>query len=151
MGCRKVERKITIEEKVLYKEDYQVRMLKANDLEGILKMGGRGVNESSYYDYDVSGKISMKAMFERSKIKADDIKIFLRDLKIAVKEVETFLLNIHCILLKPEYIFYEEGRFFLLSIGKTGYVGRISCADRVFCKTGGLSGGRMYQYGVPAP
>ena len=75
-------------------------------------MGGRGVNESSYYDYDVSGKISMKAMFERSKIKADDIKIFLRDLKIAVKEVETFLLNIHCILLKPEYIFYEEGRFF---------------------------------------
>lgn len=107
-----MERKITIEEKVLYKEDYQVRMLKANDLEGILKMGGRGVNESSYYDYDVSGKISMKAMFERSKIKADDIKIFLRDLKIAVKEVETFLLNIHCILLKPEYIFYEEGRFF---------------------------------------
>ena len=97
-----MERKITIEEKVLYKEDYQVRMLKANDLEGILKMGGRGVNESSYYDYDVSGKISMKAMFERSKIKADDIKIFLRDLKIAVKEVETFLLNIHCILLKPE-------------------------------------------------
>lgn len=107
-----MERKITIEEKVLYKEDYQVRMLKANDLEGILKMGGRGINESSYYDYDVSGKISMRAMFERSKIKSEDIKIFLRDLKIAVKEVETFLLNIHCILLKPEYIFYEEGRFY---------------------------------------
>lgn len=107
-----MERKITIEEKVLYKEDYQVRMLKANDLEGILKMGGRGINESSYYDYDVSGKISMKAMFERSKIKSEDIKMFLRDLKIAVKEVETFLLNIHCILLKPEYIFYEDGRFY---------------------------------------
>ncbi len=107
-----MERKITIEEKVLYKEDYQVRMLKANDLEGILKMGGRGVNESSYYDYDVSGKISMKAMFERSKIRAEDIKMFLQNLKMAVKEVETFLLNMHCILLKPEYIFYEEGRFF---------------------------------------
>ncbi len=107
-----MERKITIEEKGLYKEDYQVRMLKANDLEGILKMGGRGINETSYYDYDVSGKISMKAMFERSKISAEDIKMFLQNLKMAVKEVETFLLNIHCILLKPEYIFYEEGRFF---------------------------------------
>ena len=107
-----MERKITIEEEIFYKEDYQIRMLKANNLNGILKMGGRGVNQNSYYDYDVSGKISMKAMFERSKINAEDIKMFLRDLKNVVKEVETFLLNIHCILLKPEYIFYEEGKYF---------------------------------------
>lgn len=107
-----MERKITIEEDIFYKEDYQIRMLKANNLNGILKMGGRGVNESSYYDYDVSGKISMKAMFERSKMNAKDIKTFLRDLRNAVKEVEIFLLNIHCILLKPEYIFYEDGKYF---------------------------------------
>jgi hypothetical protein len=107
-----MERKITIEEKTFYKEDYQIRMLKANNPEGLLKMGGRGMNNSSYYDYDVSGKISMKAMFERSKISSEDIKMFLQDLKITVKEVETFLLNIHCILLDPEYIFYEEGRYF---------------------------------------
>lgn len=107
-----MERKITIEEEVFYKEDYQIRMLKANNLNGVLKMGGRGMNESSYYDYDVSGKISMKAMFARSKISAEDIKLFLRDLINVVREVETFLLNIHCILLKPEYIFYEEGNFF---------------------------------------
>lgn len=107
-----MERKITIEEKVFYKEDYQVRMLKANNVNGILKMGGRGINENSYYDYDVSGKISMKAMFSRSKINAEDIKMFLRDLKNVVREVETFLLNIHCVLLKPEYIFYEGGKYF---------------------------------------
>lgn len=107
-----MERKITIEEGVFYKEDYQIRMLKANDLNGILKMGGRGINESSYYDYDVSGKISMKAMFERSKINSQDIRMFLRDLKNVIREVETFLLNTHCLLLKPEYIFYEEGKYF---------------------------------------
>lgn len=107
-----MERKITIEEKVFYREDYQMRMLKANNLEGLLKTGGRGMNESSYYDYDVSGKISMKAMYERSKISAQDIKIFLRDMRMVVKEVETFLLNIHCILLSPEYIFYENDRYF---------------------------------------
>ncbi len=107
-----MERKITIEEESFYKEDYQVRMLKANNLNGILKMGGRGINEKSYYDYDVSGKLSMRAMFERSKINAEDIKTFLKDFRSALKEVETFLLNIHCILLKPEYIFYEEGKYF---------------------------------------
>ena len=88
---RRLKRKITIEEKTFYKEDYQIRMLKANNPEGLLKMGGRGMNNSSYYDYDVSGKISMKAMFERSKISSEDIKMFLQDLKITVKEVETIL------------------------------------------------------------
>ncbi len=107
-----MERKITIEEKVFYREDYQMRMLKANNLEGLLKTGGRGMNESSYYDYDVSGKISMKAMYERSKISSQDIKMFLRDMRMVVREVETYLLNIHCILLNPEYIFYENDRYF---------------------------------------
>lgn len=54
-----MERKITIEEHVLYKEDYQMKMLKANSPEGFLHVGGRGVNGSSYYDYDVSGKRDM--------------------------------------------------------------------------------------------
>ncbi len=107
-----MERKITIEEKISYREDYQMRMLKANHLDGILNMGGRGVNGNSCYDYDVSGKMSMRAMYERSKISAEDIKIFLRDFKMAVKEVEIFLLNINCILLKPEYIFYEDEKYY---------------------------------------
>ena len=44
-----MERKITIEEHELYKEDYQMKMLKANSLEGLLKVAGRGINGSSYY------------------------------------------------------------------------------------------------------
>mgnify|MGYP000106712171 CR=1 FL=1 len=107
-----MERKITIEEHDLYQEDYQIRMLKANSLDGIFKVGARGMNGSSYYDYDVSGKVSMKAMYERSKISGEDLKLFLTQFKAVIKEVEAYLLNIHCILLKPEYIFYEESRFF---------------------------------------
>ena len=107
-----MERKITIEEHTLYQEDYQIRMLKASSLDGILKVGARGMNGSSYYDYDVSGKVSMKAMYERSKISGEDLKLFLTQFKAVIKEVEAYLLNIHCILLKPEYIFYEESRFF---------------------------------------
>lgn len=107
-----MERKITIEEDTVYTEDYQMRMLKANTLETILKVAGRGMHEKSCYDYDVSGKVSVKAMFERGKISGDDIKTFLVQFRAALREVETYLLDIHCILLKPEYIFYEEGRFF---------------------------------------
>ena len=63
-----MERKITIEEHVLYKEDYQMKMLKANSPEGFLHVGGRGVNGSSYYDYDVSGKVSWTMLNSRSLI-----------------------------------------------------------------------------------
>ena len=78
-----MERKITIEEHVLYKEDYQMKMLKANSPEGFLHVGGRGVNGS-----------------------------FMEQLGNVLKEAERYLLDIHCILMDPEYIFYEEGRYY---------------------------------------
>ena len=107
-----MERKITIEEHVLYKEDYQMKMLKANSPEGFLKVAGRGMNGSSYYDYDVSGKISMQAMYTRAKLKAEDLRRFMSQLGDVLKETEKYLLDIHCILLDPEYIFYEDERFY---------------------------------------
>lgn len=107
-----MERRITIEEDCLYKDDYQIRMLQANHLEGLLPVRGRGMNGRSFYDYDVSGKISVKAMFERSEINSKDIKIFLFRLKEVIKTVEEYLLDKDCILLDPEYIFYEEENYY---------------------------------------
>ena len=52
-----MERKITIEEHVLYKEDYQMKMLKANSPEGFLHVGGRGVNGSSYYEMCIRDRL----------------------------------------------------------------------------------------------
>ena len=107
-----MERKMTIEEQTIYQEDYQMRMLAANDIPGLLCVSGRGVNGSSYYDYNVSGKISMKAMFEKNTITGDDLQRFLGELEKVIEEVKKYLLNIHCILLKPEYIYYEEGTYY---------------------------------------
>lgn len=107
-----MERRITIEESVLYKEDYQMRMISQNQIEGILPVKGRGMDGRSFYDYDVSGKISIKAMYERSKINSKDIKIFLSQIKNTIDSVEKYLLNKHCILLKPEYIFFEDEKYY---------------------------------------
>lgn len=107
-----MERKITIEEPQMYREDYQMKMLYMNEIDGILPVKGRGVDKNSYYDYSVSGKVSMKAMYERNQISGEDLKLFLRQLVAVMRETEKYLLNIHCILLEPEYIFYEEGKFY---------------------------------------
>ena len=107
-----MERKITIEEASIYREDYQMKMLMTNEIEGILSVKGRGIDGASYYDYNVSGKVSMQAMYEKNKISGEELKIFLRQLLAVIGETEKYLLNIHCILMRPEYIFYEDGKYY---------------------------------------
>lgn len=107
-----MERKITIEEAQSYREDYQMKMLYMNDISGILPVKGRGIDGSSFYDYNVSGKVSMQAMYERNKLSGSDLKLFLRQLLNVMREIEKYLLNIHCILLEPEYIFCKDEKFY---------------------------------------
>ncbi|RGU90454.1 hypothetical protein DWW31_16750 [Clostridium sp. AF15-17LB] len=107
-----MERKISIESEGIYREDYQIRMLKANAVPGFLKIQGQGVDGMTRYDYEVSGKVSMKAMYERAKLNSRDLELFLHQLLAIIKETEKYLLNIHCILLEPEYIFYEDETFY---------------------------------------
>ena len=54
----------------------------------------------------------MQAMYTRAKLKAEDIRQFMYQFGNVLKETGKYLLDIHCILLEPEYIFYEEGQFF---------------------------------------
>ena len=107
-----MERKITIEESVPYTEDYQNKMLEENQVEGLLEMHGRGMDDKSCYDYDVSGKVSMKALYEKHTMSGEEIKILLKSILRVVKEVERYLLNVNCILMDPEYIFYTEEKYY---------------------------------------
>lgn len=107
-----MERKITIEEDKIYQEDYQMRMLQANQIEGLLTVKGRGMDGKSCYDYEVSGKMSVKSLYEKNEMSAEDIKNFLKRLMSVLEETENYLLDIHCILLDPEYIYYEAGQYY---------------------------------------
>lgn len=107
-----MERKITIEEEEIYQEDYQMRMLQANHIEGFLTVKGRGADGKSYYDYDVSGKTSVKALYEKNEMNGEDIRRFLQRLVFVLGETRKYLLDIHHILLNPEYIYYEEGEYY---------------------------------------
>ena len=75
-----MERKITIEESVPYTEDYQNKMLEENQVEGLLEMHGRGMDDKSCYDYDVSGKVSMRALYEKHTMSGEEIKILLKSI-----------------------------------------------------------------------
>lgn len=96
----------------IYEPDYQIHMLEANHIPGVLAVTGKGVNSSSRYCYDISGKISIKAMYEKSTIKEKDVRLFIEQFAAVIKELQNYLLNVNRILLEPEYIYYAQERFY---------------------------------------
>lgn len=107
-----MERKITIEEEGSYEGDYQMAMLKANSMKYLLPIGSRWIDESSYFDYDVTGKVSMQAIYEKNLLTGEELMAFLEQLLLVRKEIEKYLLKEDCLLLKPEYIFFEENQYY---------------------------------------
>lgn len=103
---------LILEEDVLYQEDYQMRMLQENHVEGLLNLRGRGADEKSLYHYDISRKVSMNVMYEKTKIRHEELEEFLRQLIQTMSAVRSYLLDVNCILLDPEYIFCEKGQFY---------------------------------------
>lgn len=94
------------------KEDYQIIMLKENDIPGILNMDVRYMDNQSQYYYDISGKTSFKMIYEKVNLTADDMKRLVNDLLHTIQVLKKYMLDGRCILLDPEYIFCEQEKYF---------------------------------------
>ncbi len=93
------------------KEDYQILMLKENEIPGIINMDVRYVDNQSQYYYDISGKTSVKIYHEKVNITEDAMKQLVNDLLKTIQTLKKYMLSGECLLLDPEYIFYGEGRY----------------------------------------
>ncbi|MDO4452171.1 MAG: DUF6382 domain-containing protein [Lachnospiraceae bacterium] len=123
-----------LERPEFYEEDYQMRMLQENKIEGLLQVSGQGINGKSQYSYEISGKVSMKSIYEKMVIEKDELASFLRQFLNLLSQIENYLLNVNCILLEPEYIFYEEGKYFFcyLPIEEEQFCYRFHCLTEYF-------------------
>lgn len=93
-------------------EDYQLAMLRENEIPGVLKMSVRYVDGNSQYYYDISGKSSFKVMYELADLKYEDIRRLIEALLQVIKELQKYMLSESCIMLEPEYIFYDKESYF---------------------------------------
>lgn len=94
------------------KEDYQIYMLKENDIPGLLKTDIRYVDSVSQYYYDISGKVSLKAAHEKIKLDYKEMKALIYALLKTIKTIRKYMLEGNCILLDPEYIYCEKESFY---------------------------------------
>lgn len=93
-------------------EDYQIVMLKENEIPGILKMDVRYIDNQSQYYYDVSGKTSLKTLYERVHLSLHNMERLVNDLLQTIQNVQKYMLDGKCILLDPEYIFCEGETYY---------------------------------------
>lgn len=103
---------LQVEVPVFYQEDYQIAMLQANKLTGILPMTSKGIDGLSYYSYDVSGMESMKTRFEKTKMEKQDMENFVVRLIDVIQNLKNYMLDGDRLLLAPEHIFCRKDKFY---------------------------------------
>ena len=67
-------------------EDYQIYMLKENTIPGLLKTDIRYVDNISQYYYDISGKVSLKAIHEKANLSYEEMKILCMHYFVRLKQ-----------------------------------------------------------------
>ena len=95
-----------------YGEDYQMPMLRQNQMDGILEVDGCEVEGRTRYTYEISGMISMKSMYENTCIKKQEIQSIVTRILEVTETLQKYMLNPNCLVLKPEYMFYKDGQWF---------------------------------------
>lgn len=100
-----------IEVPVPYEEDYEIRMIRNNDIPGLLKVTGIGSEGKSRYAYHTGGYISLAKKFEKETVDRDMIMEFTCQFIQTVNAVRDYILDPDGILLAQEYIYVKEGRY----------------------------------------
>lgn len=93
-------------------EDFRIFMLQENEIPGLLKTNIKYIDDMSHYHYDISGKTSLQATHEKTKLKGEDIKRLVKAFMHTMKEIQKYMLDGKGILLEPEYIYCEGEDYF---------------------------------------
>ena len=96
----------------IYEEDYQMPMLRANKISGILEVNGCGIDGESRYTYEITGLVSMAVLFENKQVQKGDIEQFIYCLLESISQLQKYMLHPGCLLLEPEYVFCRKQKYF---------------------------------------
>lgn len=101
-----------VESAQFYCADYQMKMLSNNEIDGILKVKGRGVNGKSRYEYEIQGKHSLEYLSKKGPVTYEMIMGIIEDLLAVIEIMRDYLLSPNQLLLDPRSIFYGDGRYY---------------------------------------
>lgn len=90
------------------REDYQVVMLRENQIPGLLNTDIRFVDNRMNFHYEISGYTSLLALHEKAKLSYEEILQIVRALLCTVQNLQNYMLDVNHLLLDPEFIFCKK-------------------------------------------
>ena len=111
--------RVHIDTDIPYQEDYQMKMLKNNDIEDMIRVSGTGIDGGSRYTFRTDGWTSLEKKFETKDMDREEIQAVTAAVLTAAENLKNFMLNPDNMLIMPEMIFEKEGkyRFCYLPVG----------------------------------
>lgn len=102
-------------------EAYCMKLQKLLQLDGLLRMERRTMDNQVLCYYDITGKQSVTSLFEKGNLTYDRIKKFFLELLITLEKGYEYLLNEDDFILIPEYIFMDAAASILYLCYLSGY------------------------------
>lgn len=107
---------LILKEKGEREEDsYEMKILAANRIEGLLPVTAEHVNDEIRYRYDVSGLKPFEVFCERRRFRAEDLCGMFGGLLDLTESAEAYLLDEAHLLLDPDYLYvsWDTGRIWV--------------------------------------
>ena len=103
---------LILEAEELKPDDYQIMMLRENEIPGIIRTSVRYVDNRKFYYYDVGGKISLQSMYDKENFSGEEMRRLVEELIQVSKNVQKYMLDENCLMLEPELIFGDKEHFY---------------------------------------
>lgn len=87
---------------------YQQKMLLHNELEGLLRIECRQVDENCKCYYDISNKINLCDYWGGKAVSVEDIMTLFKGIIKIIQNTREYMLTSDNFILKPDYIFVEQ-------------------------------------------
>ena len=89
------------------RDNYQYKMLAANQIRGLLPCSSRCIDNQEYLYYDITSRQSMEDVYDRKPVRGVDIEKLLGDLLRVEKTLTEYLLDASHMILDPACIYMD--------------------------------------------
>lgn len=88
-------------------DNYQYRMLAANQIRGLLPCSSRTIDSRDYLYYDISSRQSLSDLYDRRSVRGEDLQKILESLVHVQETLTEYLLDGAHLLLEPACIYAD--------------------------------------------
>lgn len=96
------------------RDNYPIKMLASNKIDGLLKCSIRNVNGESYLYYNISSKVTLENLYQGKKLSYGQMKDFFCQMDRIYRSLGEFFMEEAGLLIQPEYLYYDlsSGKYF---------------------------------------